>query len=65
MIGRCSKCKEMCEAELYLPTINGDKYSWQVEYLSNCCGAPLIDPESPERDEIETPGGRLPYKGPR
>jgi len=61
MIGTCSKCKENCLA-ITLPVI---QYGVRPKQVSNCCGATLVDPEGPERDEIETPGGRLPYRGPR
>ena len=61
MIGTCSKCKEKCLV-LTLPVM---KYVVKPKQVSNCCGAPLVNQEGPERDEIETPGGKLPYRGPR
>lgn len=37
----CSKCKEHCEGEYH---ISG-------QWLSNCCGAPLIEDGEPESEE--------------
>lgn len=47
MTGRCSKCKEMCEVDVYPgESYYGSNHGWLCEpdeYESNCCGAPLIE----------------------
>jgi hypothetical protein len=43
MTGRCSKCKEMCEAEKCAVPMSIAGLERKTEYLSNCCGAPLIE----------------------
>jgi len=49
MIGVCSKCKADC----LVLTLSVLQYGVKPKQVSICCGAPLIDPEGPERDEIE------------
>lgn len=52
MTGRCSKCKEMCEAGKVPGWINEADYPFfTAKYESNCCGAPLIEDGEPESDE--------------
>ena len=46
----CSKCKEHCSVEYE---------DWKP--ISICCGKRVYD--APERDTLETPGGKLPYGG--
>ncbi len=41
MTGRCSKCKEPCEVE-FVPRID-QRQSPYLVWLSNCCGAPLVE----------------------
>lgn len=48
MTGRCSRCKEMCEAELWeIWTDDGHKVEWR----SNCCDKPLIEDGERSHDE--------------
>lgn len=50
--GICSHCLEPCEVVFD-----------DTGKLSNCCYAPIVDPAVSEIDEVETPGGHLPYGG--
>jgi hypothetical protein len=69
--GICSECKEHCEIieddgceMLEGPSGRLVKTAVrQPEYVSNCCYAPVLDPTGPEVDEVEVPGGHLPYGG--
>jgi len=69
--GICSECKEHCEI-LYddgteeMEGQSGHMVRTKMRHpsaVSNCCYAPVLDPTGPEVDEVEVPGGHLPYGG--
>lgn len=56
MTGRCSKCKEMCETRSSRLVKCGNNWPRAIkkisrEYLSNCCGAPLLADGERSHDE--------------
>jgi|LGVF01.2.fsa_nt_gb hypothetical protein len=54
MIGRCSKCKEPCEIyhkEGGYLLIKPEWVNYTADWLSNCCGAPLIEDGERSHDE--------------
>jgi hypothetical protein len=50
MTGRCSKCKEMCEATEYYEWSEHKQEGYHI-YLSNCCLTPLIEDGERSHDD--------------